>query len=107
MNLKDGKPRRMPSAVRWRCSAMAICVPALSMTSNTPCASQQISTPNSSVRPDNRRANFHDNLNRGVSTASGFASNGLRAFFIAPMPSGCTLMLVRSSDPASILMRTA
>ena len=45
-------------------------------------------------------------MNLGVPSAAGLA-DGLRAvFFSAPVPSGCTLMLVESSDTASILMRT-
>jgi hypothetical protein len=45
-------------------------------------------------------------MNLGVPSAARLA-DGLRAvFFSAPVPSGCTLMLVLSSDTASILMRT-
>ena len=52
------------------------------------------------------RASIRGNqMNLGVPSAAGLA-DGLRAvFFSAPVPSGCTLMLVLSNDTASILMR--
>ena len=47
-----------------------------------------------------------NHMNLGFPSASGLA-NGLGTVFLsAPVPSGCTLMLVESIDTASILMRT-
>ena len=45
-------------------------------------------------------------MNLGVASAPGLADDLRSAFFSAPVPSGCTLMLVLTSDTASILMRT-
>ncbi len=65
------------------------------------------------VRLPRREAERHgrssirgNHMNLGVPSPSGF-SDGLRTvFFNAPVPSGWTLMLVESSETASILMRT-
>ena len=47
-----------------------------------------------------------NHMNLGVPPTSGFADGLWAVFFNAPVPSGCTLMLVLSSETASILTRT-
>jgi hypothetical protein len=47
-----------------------------------------------------------DEVDRGVPPTTGLADSLRTVFFRAPVPSGCTLMLVLSSDIASILICT-
>lgn len=47
-----------------------------------------------------------EEVDLGVPSTTGFADSLRTAFFRAPVPSGCTLMLVLSSETASILICT-